>query len=214
MIAPSRRAAPLILAALAAGCGVTSAGSGSGTLYVEAETKGKPDNTELKVVVRRAGESVQGANVYVEDVDGAVAPRSLEPKSSGYEARFPGYVRALRLTITSGEDELTAGLEGPAAHRITNPPDGSTVLRGEAEILTVEWSADAPADRVIVKAEKLDEVTVEGDPGEYALPLAGLQDGEQEVRVQRETFVDLAGGVEGSIWRARYEVDNRFTLKR
>lgn len=199
---------------LAGGCSVTSSGSGSSTLYVEAETKGKPDSTELTVLVRRNGDPVEGANVYVEDADGAVVARSLEPKGGKYEERYPGYVRRLKLTITAGEDELSAGLEGPLPHLITNPPAGAIVLRGDAEVLTVEWSADAPADRVIVKAKDLDEIAIDGDPGEYALPVAGLKDGDQDVRVQRETSVELAGGVQGSIWRARYEVDNRFTLKR
>lgn len=199
---------------LLAGCGVTSTGTGTGTLYVEATSKGKPDSTELEVIVRRAGEAVMGANVYVEDVEGAVAARSLEPKGKAYEGRFPGYVRGMRLKVTAGEDELEAALEGPSAHLITNPPAGGLVLRGTAEILTIEWSAEGPADRVRIDAEALDEVLVEGDPGEYALPLAGLKDGDQKVEVRRETSVDLAGGVAGSVWRARYEVDNRFTLKR
>lgn len=203
-----------IVVILASGCSATSSGSGSGTLYVEAETKGKSADTELEVTVKRAGEEVEGANVYVEDIDGAVAARSLEPKGKKYEGRFPGYVRAFEMTITVGEDELTASLEGPAPHLITNPPAGAIVLRGEAEVLTVEWSADSVADRVIVDPDDLDEITIEGDPGEYALPLAGLKDGEQKVRVRRENSVELSGGVPGSIWRARYEVDNRFTLKR
>lgn len=202
-----------LLAGLPA-CSATFPGSGTDTLYVEATTEGKPDGTTLKVEVKRAGLRVEGANVYVEDVDGAVAARSLEAKGDDrYEAKFPGYVRGMRMKITAGEDELEAGLEGPLPHLITNPASGAIVLR-DGEVLTVEWSADDTADRVQIKAEKLDEITIEGDPGEHALPLAGLEDGEQKVRVTRETSVSLAGGVEGSIWRARYEVDNRFTLKR
>ena len=56
-------------------------------------------------------------------------------------------------------------------------------------------------------------IELANDPGEAEVPLGGLSNGAHTLEVTRETSVDLAGGVEGSIIRARYKVDNRFTLE-
>jgi hypothetical protein len=215
-----KRLAFALLVALSA-CARTSAGSGTGNLYVEADIQGKPGSTKMSVIVKRQGNVVVGANVFLEDLDTG-RTKNLEGRGDSdqkkgdysYEGTWDGYVRAISLKITSGDAELEGALEGPSEHEITRPPDNFIVRRGDGSVLTVEWSVDARADRAVIDAEGIDPIEIEGDPGSAELPLDALPQGDQKVSVERETSVELQGGTEGSRIRARYKVDNRFTLER
>ena len=91
--------------------------------------------------------------------------------------------------------------------------NNAIVRRADFDQLLVEWEADAAADRIEVDPEDGEKITMEEDPGEVRLPLGGLQNGEQRVKVLRENVVELEGGAAGSRMRTSYEVDNRFTLE-
>lgn len=197
-------------------CSATDPGSGSGTLLVVADAFGKPDSTQLVVEVRKGAEPVRAASVEMEDVQrGRV--HQLEEIGEGsqrrYESVIDEYVPILRLRIRSGNDLLEATLEGPTVHQITRPPDGARVARGSDEFLTVRWEAAAPAGGVTITPEGAPPLEVDGSQTSINVPLSGLQDGDQVLRVERSTETALAGGVDGSRMTVRYKVDNRFTLE-
>lgn len=206
-------AIPLLLSTtLACGNG-TDSGSGTGTLFTTIEVSGRPDSTKVEAEITARGNPVVGANVVFTDVERS-QPVTAEGKSSGkYQANFQGYVRTLKVQITSGDDTLEAQLEGPAAHVITRPPNDAIVRRADFEVLDVEWDADAAADSVEVVPEEGNKLSLDHDDFEATLPLGPLKNGSQKLSVERGTSVDLAGGTEGSRFRSRYKVDNRFTLE-
>ena len=88
-------------------CGGTDPGSGTGTLFASLEADGRPDSTRVRVVVKKRGNPVIGANVVVTDGESGVA-KNLEGLGSDttadyrYEGTFNSYVRTLELKITSG----------------------------------------------------------------------------------------------------------------
>jgi hypothetical protein len=208
---------PLLIALslLGPGCADgTDPGDGSGTLVALVEASGRPDRTSVEVSLRAGDSPVAGANVVFTDVE-REREVTAEMKGAGeYRATFPGYARTLRVRIVEGDDFLEGQLRGPAPHVITRPPNDAIVRRGQFTDLRVEWAADDPADRVEVDLDGLDRVELEGDPFTLDLPLAEVKDGEQDLSIRRETEVALEGGRPGSRMRARYEVDNRFTVER
>ena len=213
----SRATLPLAaaLALALAACGsATDPGSGTRTLFATVEITGKPDNTKVEVELMARGNPVVGANVVFRDLERdltVIADRG--GKAGNYRAMFPGHARTLSLRIVAADDHLEATLEGPADHVITRPPNNAIVRRRDFEVLRVEWEADGGADRVEVKPEKGSLIRLEGDPFAADVPLGALPNGEQKISVTRETSVELRGGTSGSRMRARYEVDNRFTLE-
>jgi hypothetical protein len=212
-------AALLGAASCGVGCGSTDSGGGSGTLFVTAEANGRPDSTRIRVTLQQRGNPVVGANVVVVHVENDVSINLEGVGSSGrgsefkYEGTFNRYARTLALKITSGEDALDARLQGPAPHVITRPPNDVIVRRKEFEFLDVRWEADGSADAATVTVSDLEPMELEGDPFEVQIPLGGLRNGTHQVEVRRETSVPLTGGVEGSVMRTRYTVDNRFTIE-
>jgi hypothetical protein len=203
----------IALLAVSAACNKTDPGGGSGTLATLVEINGRTDHTTVEVSIQLRGAPVAGANVVVTDDDTDIAT-TLESRSAGiYKATLDGWVRTIAIQITSGEDELDARLEGPAPHRITRPPNDARVIRGDFEVLRIEWEAEDPAERVEVEPEGTAAIALEGDPFAAEIPLRMLANGDQRIGVTRETAVDLDGGTEGSRMRSRYKVDNRFTLE-
>lgn len=204
-------AAPLLLL-VACGNG-TDSGSGTETLFTTIEVTGRPDDTKVEVELSARGNPVVGANVVFTDVDRELTVTAEGKNSGKYQANFSGYARTLRVKITSGEDTLEAQLRGPAPHVITRPPNDAIVRRADFEVLDVEWEADDPAESVEVIPEDGDKLELMQDDFEATLPLGPLKNGSQKLSVERETSVDLSGGTEGSRFRSRYKVDNRFTLE-
>ncbi|MBI2377472.1 MAG: hypothetical protein HYV07_25955 [Deltaproteobacteria bacterium] len=202
-----------LLGLFVAACGGSSPGSGTGTLFAEALIEARADSTKVRVDLLLRGEPVRGANVVVTDED-TTALHTLEDKKGGrYELVLNGYVRTLSLKVTSGNDELDGRLVGPAPFVVTRPPNNAIVRRGESEVLSVEWEAEDPADRVEIRAQGAEPISIAGDPFSYDLPIGAIANGDQKLRVARETEIHLEGGVSGSRMVSRSEVDNRFTLE-
>ncbi|MFO0722257.1 MAG: hypothetical protein U1E65_00655 [Myxococcota bacterium] len=215
------RWALVALFALGSGCGGTSPGGGTRTLYVEATSTGKPDGTEFVVLVLKGGNNVPGANVFLEDRANGKQTNLVghgDPSKKKGEYRYEGragyYVESLRLKVTVGDDSLEAALDGPHPHLITRPGNNDIIAAATGEALGVEWSRNGLADRVHIRPEGVPEVVLEQDPGQTTVPLGPLKSGDQKLEVARENQVTLAGGTEGSVWKASYGVENRFTLQR
>ncbi len=210
----ARALLPVVLAGALAACADGSdPGSGTGTLDARIELEGRPGRTTAELSLRAGGNPVAGANVVFTDVELGRKVTAEQKQAGNYRASFEGYVRTVRVRIVSGDDELEAQLLGPAPHVITRPENDVIVRRGAAEVLRVEWSAEDRAERAEVDPEKGETIELEGDPFTADVPLGVLEDGEQDLEVTRETSVELAGGVPGSRMRARYRMDNRFTLE-
>ena len=206
----------LVIAFASSACVQTNSGSGSETLYTICNVDARADNTQLSVSLTNRGNSVIGANVVVID---RTTERSLNleggQRSDGYryEGVFSGYAQIIQLKITSGEDQLEAQLVGPSKHELTRPPNDSIVRRGSFDSLTVDWEADDSADRVRIRVDDGNPVTLEEDEFTADIPISDIQNGAHVIEVERENEVDLAGGASGSIMRIRYKVDNRFTIE-
>lgn len=198
---------------LLAACSATNPGTGSGTLLVNADVEGKSDSTEIEIEVKKDMRPVFGANVTVRDLStGSLT--TLEGKGDGvYKTTLNRYVRSVAIKIVSGDDALEAAIEGPAKHTITRPPDNAIVRRAGGEVLSVRWEADGRADEVEVQAEGTERIRLELDTFGFDIPLSSLKNGEQRLRVERANGVDLAGGASGSLLRARYKAEARFTLQ-
>jgi hypothetical protein len=202
---------PLLCLACASG---TDPGEGTGTLVALVEASGRPDRTSVEVSLVAGDSPVAGANVVLTDVESERDVTAEMKKAGEYRASFPGYARTIRIRVVEGDDFLEGQLEGPAPHVITRPPADAIVRRGDFTDLRIEWEAEDPADRVEVDLKGADRLELEGDPFTADIPLLDVDDGEQTLSVRRETEVHLAGGRPGSRMRARYEVDNRFTVER
>jgi hypothetical protein len=155
--------------------------------------------TELKVLVSRAGAPVSGATVVVETSAG---PISLEPSEETgiYEASRAGYARTFSLSVQAGEDHVDdAQVIGPEAHSFSSPQEASTHPPGQP--LNVSW-APFGAQEATIETEQMSP-TVTPDTGTFVIAASFLQGktGESEedrVRVTRSQRFDLAGAEEGS----------------
>jgi hypothetical protein len=210
-----RRLVFTALASWGVGCsgGRTDTGTGTGTLLAAIEVEGSANGTSIDVMLTLRGNPVPSANVVFTDVDSGQTLALDQIQSGAYRGSFGNYHRTLKVKITSGDDTLSATLEGPSPHVITRPPNDAIVERAGFMFLRVEWQAPSAAQRVVIVPDGIDPITLDGDPFFATIPLMALKDQTQMIEVRRETSVDLAGGAQGSKMTTRYKVDNSFTLE-
>ena len=210
-----RRATLVAALGLVAACGSkTDPGSGTQTLTARVEISASPERTVIEVALSAGRNPIAAADVRVEDVDRGGTTTAEAGAPGSFRASFNGYARTVRIELSTPDGgRLEAQLEGPAPHVITRPTEGARVRRAGFETLKVTWDADDDAQAVVLRGGDGDPVRLEGDPGEGELPLAPLLDGPQTLQVERETRVDLHGGIPGSQMRSRYAVDISFTLE-
>lgn len=209
-----RALAIVVVGLLTAGCGSkTDPGGGTQTLTALVEVLASAERTLIEVDLRAGANPIATADVRLEDVDrGNVA--TAEGDTGSFRASFNGYARTVRIELTTPDgDNLNAQLQGPAPHVITRPSTGVTVRRGGFESLKVTWDSDEDAEAVLIEAGDGAPLMLDGDPKEAEISLAPLLNGPQTVRIQRQTTVELAGGIPGSKMRSRYEVSSDFTLE-
>lgn len=207
-------------------CGFTDPGSGTGTLNVDARAIYVGDTGRMQYTVRVSKDNVPlpDASVILADGDSRnpVASGITTLNGDGTEAVFevdddnPGYRRRLILRVERANDGLEAQLEGPGPHVLETPRNQESVLSGRN--LRVEWSTDdgIRADRVRVSvgsfgkslgmSEESGFLTIEAS----SLPPPGST---EAVRVARHNHVNLAGGVNGSLFELRYDVFNHINFK-
>lgn len=207
----------LALAALtllgATACGGSDPGSGTKTLYVEAQadSDGTTGGTALGVTVRQGdanGQVIDNAVVTVTNADGKQysLPWVGAFKVGGYATSDIPWSPGWHLQVVSGADRLEATLSAPGATVITSPQAGSTFNRNSGQPLTVAWKDDAGKTAMGVDihiAGSNYSHSLTNDPGQYAIDPGRLQSGDnQQLIVGRWTEVDLAGGTTGSTFKA------------
>lgn len=205
------------MSALAACGGFTDAGDGSHTLEVDARVsfQAGDGNMTARVSVTQKGAQVQGATVTLRDDDTeAVFP--LENDGNFYRATIAGpYRKKLELKVTSGDDNVSAKLEGPGVHFIVDPFDGTRVKLGD-DPLKVNWSvADGiRADDVAVTIDGSDyRGETNKDKGEVEVPRELLRVGDAIVRIERSNSVDLKGALGASAFVLSYQALSHVTFE-
>ncbi|MBW2457132.1 MAG: hypothetical protein JRI68_21630 [Deltaproteobacteria bacterium] len=198
----------------AAGSG-DSAGSGTATLLVSGHVDATEsvDNgasssqfqVELSVEVWRGSEPVDDATVEIVPIGGQ--PLVLQSAGQGtalYLGAGAGYHETYGIAVTAGSDTLSgAQVDGPDIHVFSRPTPGQ-VIAPETD-LEVRWDRSSPADEATIETDELEETLI-ADEGSYTIDGAyfeGRDDGLEEDRltIRRTNFVELAGGVPGSLLR-------------
>jgi hypothetical protein len=212
--------APLALMA----CGnYTDPGSGSGTLRVIADARyvvGSGNETELTVrVTTPAGDDVDNALVSARDGKNDETFNVPFQANGRYRVTLAGYRRRLELKAEIGSDFVTAKLEGPGAHTITNPKAGAFSRTEFGGNLKVEWSTK---DGIRTDEIRIDVAhsllststrTSSDDTGSYKLPMSLLPNpGDYDLALTRSNHIDLQGGSPGSVFTSSYVVATTFTL--
>ncbi len=208
----------------AAACGGSDPGSGTQTLYVQAQaaSDGTTGGTVLGVTVRQGdanGSVIDNATVTITAADGTrySLPWVGAFKIGGYTKSNLAWSPAWHLQVVDGADQLEATLSAPGATVITSPKPGSTFDRNAGRPLTVAWRDDAGkgamgVDIHLAKSGYSHSVT--GDPGHYDIDPGRLDahDNEQ-LSVSRWTQVQLAGGAVGSTFKATTTDHISFTIQ-
>lgn len=207
-------------ALLLAACGGSDPGSGTQTLYVEAEAhqNGEGNHASIAVSVLEgssSGDVISNAVVTVRDADGNEYGLPWEGvqiggwKAGAYQIKDIDWSPGWRLEVRRGDDGLEAALDAPGTTRITAPAPGSTVHKSDAAGLEVVWEdgSGKGADHVRVDLKKADyDRTLDQDDHHLIIdPGALVVEDKEEVRVRRWAEINLAGGTAGSYFRAMTE---------
>ncbi len=212
------------LVALATGCG-SDPGSGTKTLYVDAqlESDGSSNGTKATISVRQGsgnGSVVSDASVVlIGDKGGRPALDSSFSWLGVYTAIGFAWEPGWRLQITRGADKLEAYIVVPGLTTITNPTPGQIFDHTANAPLAVKWTDDLgrSADQVTVDVDhgNYDNQLRADDPGARDIPSSTWTQSEpqERIKVTRENLLNLAGGVAGSVFKARTSAEVDFAVQ-
>lgn len=211
----------MAVAVAAAGCGFTSPGGGSQTLFVTASlsTDGSTSGSRARVTVRSGssnGDIVRNAEVAIR---GGPLARTIVPFDDGAQQwRLDGFTWAdgIRLEVVRGNDLLDGSVDAPGATEIVNPIANTTFRKADNAPLLVRWrdarGGGATSTTIHLDKAKFDQTLMGG--GELAIDAATLVvDDKERVRVERTNTVSLAGGVSGSTLSASTEHQIEFKVE-
>jgi hypothetical protein len=174
-------------------------GRGSGTLLVSAAVEYEGGGASARVSVVRAGNGVGDATVRVFGGDEEI---SLRHDGGGiYRGSLAGWRGRYALSVSAGpdgEDHLTASLAAPDPPVLTQPAPGIAFdpRLAEGGMVEVRWSGDR-AMRIRVRTNDYDPGFTD-DAGRVLIASTFFEEDRQELRLERENHVDLAGGAPGS----------------
>lgn len=209
------------LAFLSSGCGLTSPGGGTGTLFVTAHltSDGSTAGSRARITVRAgasSGDLVKNAEVAIR---GGALGRTIVGYDDGKDQyRLDGFtwVEGFRLEVIRGSDKLDGSIEAPGATLITDPISNSTYRRADGAPLLIRWkderNSPASATQVHLDKANLDRSIPAGifelrvDPNE-------LRVDKEKVRVERSNEVALAGGAPGSLLSAGTDHEIEFNVE-
>lgn len=198
---------------LAAACGFTDAGQGTGTLAVTGELNCAFATMKTDVAFSIAGTdaALTNANITLLDEDTHDALHVAYTGTPGqYAATWPGYHRRISMQIWSEADGLMARLEGPGRHTVAHPRSGAVLpLKDAVDVL---WSTDdgVRAQNValtVADAQGGTQALLAHDGGQHQLPSAALHEGRATITVSRSAQVELLGGARTSVVRMSYSVN-------
>jgi hypothetical protein len=205
----------------AVGCGGSSSlestdpGTGTKTLLVEAKAdyESGANFTQLSVRIKKSGADLDGAMVRIASDLGSIDLHGTGGgEYRGTQAGWPGEGYRLEISVRGHDgketDALQAALLAPIRIEITSPDMSKAIdARNLADqALLISWKGPA-ADRAEVKSKDFDPAPFAPDPLKIAIPATLLKDEVQDLRITRENSVPLAGGLPGSLFRARYRWD-------
>ncbi|MFT3707255.1 MAG: hypothetical protein QM817_06275 [Archangium sp.] len=206
----------------AAGCGYTSPGGGSGTLFVTARlsSDGSTSGSRARVTVRSGsmtGDIVKNAEVAIR---GGPLARTVVPfDDASQQFRLDGFVwpDGIRLEVLRGNDLLDGSIEAPGATVITDPVANTTFSKSAGAPLLVRWKdargAIASSTTLHLDKAKFDQ-SLPGGAREFPIDVASLVVNDKErVRVERTNEVVLAGGNSGSVLSASTEHEIEFKVE-
>lgn len=204
------------------GCGLTSPGGGTRTLFVTARltSDGSTSGSRARVTVRAAsssGDIVKDAEVAIR---GGKLGRTIVPYDDAraqYQLDGLTWVEGFRLEVLRGTDMLDGSIEAPGASLIVEPISDSTYRRADGAPLVVRWKdergAIATSTQVRLDKAKIDRSVPPGtlelrfDPSELRV------DNKERVRLERSNEVSLAGGAGGSTLSASTEHSIEFRVE-
>jgi hypothetical protein len=209
-------------ALLVTACGLTSPGSGSRTLFVEASlsSDGSTPGSRIRVTVRSgssSGEPVNNAEVAIRGGSLGRTLVPLESQSGRYRLEGFSWVEGFRLEVVRGTDVLEGSIDAPGATLISDPISDSTYRRADGLPLVIRWQ-DARHASAAKTQVHLSKAKVERDipPGIFEMRIEPNQlraEDKEEVTVTRTNEVALAGGVAGSILSATTEHHIEFRVE-
>lgn len=216
------RALLSLVAVLLTGCGLTSPGGGTGTLFVTARltSDGSTAGSRARVTVRAGsstGDVINNAEVAIR---GGALGRTLVPWDDGknqYQLDGFTWVEGFRLEVVRGNNLLDGSIEAPGATLITDPIDGSTFRRADGLPLSIRWrdsrNASAASTQLRLDKAKIDRALPQGIYEVLVAPDDLRVDDKEKVRVERSNEVALAGGAAGSVLSASTEHSIEFRVE-
>ena len=210
------------LALTLAACGgdATDGGTGSDTLYIDADVVAEPQisnareagdfTTELRVRCSLNGNDLNAGTVVLHSDGGDV---ELAWDGSDWRGAQSGYWGAYTLDVDFGDDYVHGvTVDGPGIHTFTSPASGATVDATAA--LEVSWDRGDAADSASIDTEEMDRVAI-ADTGSFLLPVGGLKSSsdqveDERIELRRASRVAPNGAIGGS--ELRVSVENRIDV--
>jgi hypothetical protein len=212
----------VILLVPACGGGGDDPGTGTGTLFVDADIEASPEvpnaarpadfSTSFEVRVTRAGVDVTTGAVTI-DSDGGEVALVFSAADNRWHGDQAGYHGGYALAVAAGADAVDGVvLHGPGFHTFTSPALGATI--DPAVALDVRWDRDGAATTAELGTRETDRITVE-DTGRFTVPALALRHApeqveEEELELRRSTRITPAGAVAGS--ELRVEIRNSLAI--
>jgi hypothetical protein len=212
----------LLVPACGGGVGGDDPGTGTGTLFVDADIEASPEvpnaaraadfSTSFEVRITRDGVDVTTGAVTI-DSDGGGVALVFDATDSRWHGDQIGYHGGYALAVAADADTVDGVvLNGPGFHTFTSPASGATV--DAAVDLEVRWDRGATATRAELGTRETDRITID-DTGSYTVPALALRHApdqveEEELELRRSTRIAPAGAVAGS--ELRVEVRNSIAI--
>jgi len=209
----------LALTLVACGGDATDGGTGSDTLYIDADVVAEPQisnardagdfTTELRVRCSLNGADLNAGTVVLHSEGGDV---DLAWDGSDWRAAQSGYWGTYTLDVDFGDDYVHGvTVDGPGIHYFTAPAAGATV--DATAPLEVTWDRGSEADSASIETQEMSRVAI-ADSGSFLVPVGGLKSStdqveDEQIEVRRASRVAPAGAVGGSELRVsiRNEID-------
>jgi hypothetical protein len=209
-----------------AACGggpVSDPGTGTGTLFVDADMNASSDTpnatqssqfaTDFHVRVQLNGADVTTGTVTVSDDSGSTSLVYDGTNGNRWHGTQNGYTGQYTLDIESGTNKVEGVvLTGPDVHVFTAPTGTAAV--DATKPLEVDWTRGVQADEATIQTNKLDRVPIP-DSGTFMIPVGGVDSDatatkDDDIVIVRTSTIAPAGAIGGS--QVRVSVENHLPI--